>query len=256
MTPNVAATTKPQIACESITGNFSISQLPTVKINDNEIVKAVDQLNQAIVESCKFQSVESQAKIADAVDSLNLTISSSVNTDKLLKVLEDLNHTLSTTPSGSLTEVLSGAIFSVIAAFVFNFLYWKVKERKERLHAAINEAKDALLDFEENATEYWSRNYDPRNAKTNTIQEAKIKANHSLLLSTYTNRIHPLISSSQKKAESMGLEKSVQLEIESLFDIATGGDFESSSRKASKKNVADIIRRCTRIRTRLANIGS
>lgn len=256
MTPNVVTTPKQQVACDYVTGNFSISQFPAIEINDTEIVQAVDNLNQAIGESCKLQSAEAHAKVAEAVESLNLTISSSINSEKLILALDKLNNTLSTTPTGSFKEVLGGAIFSVIAAFVFNFLYWKVKEKKERLRAAINEAKDALLDFEENAVEYWSHDYNPKDAKTNTVQEAKIKANHSLLLSTYTNRIFPLLTSVQVKNENANLKKSIQSEIENLFDIATGGDFESSSRKASKKNVADIIRRCTRIRTRLANIGS
>ncbi|MGY6481992.1 hypothetical protein [Vibrio parahaemolyticus] len=247
---------KPQIACDSITGNFSISQIPTVDVDDTKVVMAIDNLNEAISGSCKLQSMEGNAKIAEAIDALNVTISSNALTENLLKALDNLNNTLSSTPSGSLTEVLSGAIFSVIAAFTFNFLYWKVKERKERLRAAINEAKDALFDFEENAVEYWSSDYNPRNAKTNTIQQAKIKANHSLLLSTYTNRVFPLLSNSQKASEKMDVKKNIQLEVENLFDIATGGDFESSSRKASKKNVSDIILRCTRIRTRLANLGS
>lgn len=256
MTPNDISTTKPSVACDSITGNFSISRFPTIDINNVELVTAIGDLNKVISDSCSFESIEGQAKIADAIEGLSLSLSTNANTEQLLQALDALNKTLSATPSGSLKEVLIGAIFSVIAAFTFNFLYWKAKEKKDRLHAAISEAKDALFDFEQNAVEYWSSDYDIRNSKTNTIQQAKIKANHTLLLSTHTNRILPLLSSSQRKADKADIKMSLSIEIETLFDIATGGDFESSVRKANKKNVSDIIRRCTRIRTRLANIGS
>ena len=249
-------TMTPLIACEYVTDKVSLNQLSSIDVDNKDIANALENLNNTLALSCADQAAESYQDIAQAINLLNDTIAVNANKDNLIQALDKLNTTLSSTPDGSLTEVLGGAIFSVIAAFIFNFLYWKVKERNERLRSAVFEAKDALIDFEDNAVEYWSRDYDSKNIKTNTVQQAKIKANHTLLLSTYTNRILPNLTRSQKNTEKLAAKKNVQHEIENLFDIATGGEFESSTRKANKKNVSDIIRRCTRIRTRLANISS
>ncbi|WP_390240664.1 hypothetical protein [Vibrio sp. R78045] len=256
MSSSAISTNIPEVACDSVTGNFSLPSQKALDLQYPELINILENLNRTIAESSQCSNFESKQSIAEAIHSFNQSASFSANSEKLIEVLQELNNTLSSTPSGSLIELLGGAIFSVIAAFVFNFLYWNAKEKSERLHAAINEAKDALRDFEENSVEYWSNDYNPTNTKTNTVQQAKIKANHSLLLSTHTNRILPLLNKSQKNIETANPKKNILIEIENLFDIATGGEFESSSRKANKRNVSDIIRRCTRIRTRLANLSS
>ncbi|EDP59408.1 hypothetical protein [Vibrio sp. AND4] len=256
MSSSAVSRDQPEIACDNVTGNFSLTPQENLDLQYPELINVLESLNKTIAEGSQCNSFDSKKAIAEAIHSLNQSASFNANSEKLLQALRELNSTLSSTPSGSLVELLGGAVFSVIAAFVFNFLYWKSKEKSERLRAAINEARDALRDFEENAVDYWSNDYSPKNTKTNAVQQAKIKANHTLLLSTHTNRILPLLNKSQKSIETVNPKKNILIEIEKLFDIATGGEFESSRRKANKRNVSDIIRRCTRIRTRLANLSS
>ncbi|WP_413522383.1 hypothetical protein [Photobacterium phosphoreum] len=190
--------------------------------------------------------------LTDLKNVINDTSKITIKNDELIKALNELNHTLSSTPSGSLYEIIIGAFFSVLAAFVFNYLYWKSNERKEKRYTYVIEAKNSLQDFETNATDYWSTDYLSKNNKSTSIQEAKIKANHALLLNTY-KQIKQLLSRSQKQNDQ---HLKIDIELSKLYDIATGGNFESSTRKANKKTVSSIIRHCTRIKTMLSNLDN
>lgn len=211
-----------------------------------------DEVNTTLHKPCLNDDVPCLIQdINTSIDKIELTLSKLKSSELLIDPLEKINNTLSTTPEGSLYEILFGALFSVLAAFVFNFLYWRLKERKEKLFARVNEAKVALEDFEINASNYWSCNYDKEKPQAYVIQEAKIKANHLILMSTFEKHIQPFVEPSQKK-----LSTKILSEIDGLFDISTGGDFESSSRMANPKTVSDIIKRCARIKTQLSNLGN
>lgn len=254
MSAKSALEAKEVVACDSVTGSFSVDSIPAVDTNSPDVKEALEQINNTLVQSCSLDPTNAFLEnIVDSVDGLQQFLSKTSASDELVSRLEQLNTTLSATPKFSFVETLGGALFSVLAAFVFNFLYWKMKEKKEKLQAGITEAKVALEEFEVNASDYWSHDYSPRAIKSSSIQEAKIKANHFILLSIFNKKINPLIGNTE---EDKAFKTKITKEIESLFDIATGGDFESSSRKASRKTVSDIIRRCARLKTQLSSLGA
>jgi hypothetical protein len=254
MSSNSTLEAKEVITCDSVTGTFSLDSIPEIDTQSPDLKEALEQINNTLVQRCSLDSTNTFLdRIVGSVDGLQQFLSQTSASDELVSRLEQLNTTLSTTPKFSFVETLGGALFSVLAAFVFNFLYWKMKEKKEKLQAGIIEAKVALEEFEVNASDYWSYDYSPRAIKSSSIQEAKIKANHFILLSTFNKKIKPLIGNSE--ADKVFKTK-ITKEIESLFDKATGGDFESSSRKASRKTVSDIIRRCARLKTQLSSLGA
>lgn len=254
MSSKSALEAKEGVSCEPVTGSFSIDSIPAIDTNSPDVKEALEQINHSLIQSCSLDSTNAFLNsIADSVDGMQQFLSKASASEELVSRLEQLNTTLSTTPKFSFVETLGGALFSVLAAFVFNFLYWKMKEKKEKLQAGITEAKVALEEFEVNASDYWSYDYTPRAIKSSSIQEAKIKANHFILLSTFNKKINPLIGNTE---EEKAFKTKIAKEIESLFDIATGGDFESSSRKASRKTVSDIIRRCARLKTQLSSLGA
>ena len=254
MSSNQVIEIKGSVACDAVTGTFSIDRIPTINTNTQDVSEVLGKINDTLVQSCSLDTTNTFLNnIATSVNNLQQTFTQAPISDDLISRLEQLNTTLSTTPKYSFIETLGGALFSVLAAFVFNFLYWKMKEKKEKLQASIMEAKVALEEFEINSSSYWSCDYRSKDITSSSIQEAKIKSNHFILLSTFNNKIRPLIGSTKKEKE---FKEKITKEIESLFDIATGGDFESSSRMANRKTVSDIIRRCARLKTQLSSLGA
>jgi hypothetical protein len=121
------------------------------------------------------------------------------------------------------TSLISTALGAVLAYWVGHFSH--------KRHLKPESAKSfikLLSKFEEQCLEYWSKNHDP---KESLIEEAKIKAGHKQL------RLYAEYGNFGLKAQ-----KKEQLEklISRLFDEATGGDFESKKRQASRAKTQKV----------------
>lgn len=130
----------------------------------------------------------------------------------------------------SIISVLTGAIL----AYLFGWV-----TRKE--NSKIDSAKSLLTivqDFENITLEYWSKGYDRNNQSDSLISEAKIKAGFNQL-----RQYHMHVDIGLDEESKIKLAKLIS----ELFDHATGGNFESTKRKASKYRVQIIASTCAKI---------
>tara|TARA_R110000850_G_scaffold143738_1_gene265945 strand:+ start:372 stop:896 length:525 start_codon:yes stop_codon:yes gene_type:complete len=111
------------------------------------------------------------------------------------------------------------------------FLAYCVGHLSHKRHLKPESAKSfikLLSKFEEQCLEYWSKTHDP---KESLIEEAKIKAGHKQL------RLYAEYGNFGLKASK---KKHLEKLISKLFDEATGGDFESKKRQASRTRIQKI----------------
>ncbi|WP_302141004.1 hypothetical protein [Halomonas alkalicola] len=123
----------------------------------------------------------------------------------------------------SATSIISTVLGAILAYTVGHFSHKKHLKPK-----SAKSLLELLEKFETQCLEYWSKEYDE---KESVIEEAKIKAAHKQL------RLYA-------KHGDYGIkkEKNIHLEmlISKLFDEATGGDFESKSRRISRQRISRI----------------
>jgi hypothetical protein len=192
------------VTCEPLTGDYSLSIIPQIKVND----------------------------------------------DKIVSSLSNINSTLSSIPNGSFLVAIVGALSSVIAAFLFNVIYWKVIDVKKRVSSEVAKIEIVLDRFEKTATEYWMYPYNSQKAKGILIKEMRMKADLRLLRDSQkkiSNQLFRQITRTQFNTTMNHL-------IGDLYDGSTGGDFEATQRKADLKRCGEIIRLCTQIRVEAAGV--
>lgn len=174
------------------------------------------------------------------------------NNRELIESLVQLDETLNGIPDGSYPVAIVGALSSVIAAFLFNVIYWYVVDVKKRLSSEVAKLEVVLDRFEKTATEYWMYPYNSRHSKGILIKEMRMKAELRLL------------RDSQKKiAARFFLDKSrskfnkeMNTLLGDLYDCATGGDFETTQRIEDLKRCGEIIRLCTQIRVQATGVDT
>ncbi|MDT8879428.1 hypothetical protein RSO68_08100 [Halomonas saccharevitans] len=127
----------------------------------------------------------------------------------------------------SIISTVLGAVLAYTAGHLSHKKHLKPESAKSLL--------GLLEKFETQCLEYWSKEHDE---KESVIEEAKIKAGHKQL------RLYA-------KHGDYGLKKEKKLKLEELisdlFDEATGGDFESKNRKASRQRIQKIAMTTSKI---------
>lgn len=175
---------------------------------------------------------------------------SQVDPDSLINILQQVDNTLSSIPDGSYPVAITGALCSVIAAFIFNAIYWKVIDLKKKLSSEVSKFEVVLDRFEKTATEYWMYPYSKRNSKGILIKEMRMKAELRLLRDSHKKIAKRILRSKNKSC----FEKIMTKHLSKLYDSATGGDFETTKRKEDLKRCGEIIRICTQLRVEVTGI--
>ena len=214
------------------------------------------------------------SRISSSIDELNIALktteSSSLNTFSLLKETSDSitktisNHTessnnilhtgfnklyqaVSSIPDGSYSLAFtSGALSALVAAlvaFLLNYLYWKKISNHNRLSHFAAMSIEHLNDFESYAISYWiSSSNNSKNEKMVEL-EIRIRTQYLILKSSLNEllkKIPPKYSNDKQSISDF---------INQIFDDATGGAFESSSKKRDKKLALKISRKCLEIKS-------
>lgn len=165
--------------------------------------------------------------------------------DENAKILsETIKDAAETRWTEAILLLILGAIIAAITAFVFNWLNWRIINKNDNRSVLGRTLVDLVDRFENISIEYWMQPYKAGNDPALSCMEATIK-------STLTS-----IRSSSKIFESK-LPTKFQKEIgvkfkafeEQSFDVATGDNFASKDRVASKENATKILILCNSIRT-------
>ena len=119
-------------------------------------------------------------------------------------------------------DFVINAFITAFAVFIFNVIYWRVTERNREFNVIGKSLVDTIKCVEACSIKYWSTKFDSVDDPEKVRLEIDIKSFPLLL--------QKLIDEYMKKLPS-NMDASDLVRVRSfadnLFDIATGGDFES-----------------------------
>ncbi|MGD8230757.1 hypothetical protein [Vibrio sp. TRT 1302] len=174
----------------------------------------------------------------------------------LTSQLSNISDNIGSLPDGSYILALVGALSSVIAAFIFNLVYWKIVNREKRLVSAIVEIETMIVSLERIITEYWLHPYNKRHKVKNNLQEIRI--NHDIaMLEHYKNRLVkqvPFRISLSPASSKVEIENEITQFINDLYETATSDDFESLQRQQDLRKVAKVIQLCSKMKITLSGL--
>lgn len=217
--------------------NSDDTSAPTVTAGDPESL-TVGQLREP-AEECSGQIeivTESIDRVADNIANLDGTLSPA----------------LSVTDSIFSTDVAFAIFIAIIGAFsayLFNLFHWQFVSKREK----ISRIGEALLrttdDLEKLSVHYWTSDCHSSNAEETHATEVLIKS-RSRLLAKY---VDIYVTKGKFKNNHPRAKKLVLLTCE-LYDVATGEDFESKKRSASRAKAQKISNMCADITATVAQL--
>lgn len=171
----------------------------------------------------------SQPKIADLIQAQN---------ERLIELVMAVQNN---------QELLSACIAAIVGAFAaysFNWLHWRQVRKQELLSDASKSLISLINELEKVSVDYWLRNSDSEKDKAAEARLISINSN----IRAHMERLK--ISQKNAKRESSCLDSFAS----EIYDITTGGQFESANRKASKGTVQKIVRKCGNAKAYLYSI--
>ncbi|EKN6225362.1 TPA: hypothetical protein ACPY5Y_004240 [Yersinia enterocolitica] len=151
--------------------------------------------------------------------------------------------------SSSLITALISTGCAATAAFMYNKIHWYSVVKRENKTKLLESISDVVSELRVDAINYWLRGYSKKSAKSLLEEEMRIKASLSIINSTIT--IYVSTISKRRKKE---VEPKLREFHDELFDIITGDEFESQSRKQDKSKVSAISTKCVAFRVMLNTI--
>jgi len=165
----------------------------------------------------------------------------------LLKLFSALDDSSGITPAQGLFGIFI-AFFGAFSAFFFNYLHWRMVEKKKKVSNICLTVIQLLNDLEEMALDYWTKNYNSAEKEKIHIQEITIKSN-IFLFSKYIRLLSSQINTN-KSSNNVSLESS----LDDIFDLITGDDFESTTRAESKPKAFKIAKELSAIKAMIFSL--
>ena len=149
--------------------------------------------------------------------------------------------------NAGVTTVIYSALVAAFAAFIFNYFHWRIVARNERHSIVGNLLLSQIEDIEKISVEYWLQPYNGNNSTDLACMESTIKSLHGAIRISVSIYIKKIPRQSQKE-----LEKQLDKFVGKLFDVATGGDFQTKSHSASRVRANQLLALCNNIKSKLA----
>lgn len=174
-----------------------------------------------------------QSEIANSSSALN-------------KSLSNLGDILSSIPGGSyqlsITSGIISALVATFAAFFINYIYWRKVNRYNLLSHYADFSIDQLLGFKDICIKYWIQDGGVNNSDLVASEVVMITSYQSL------NKGIEMISDLIPKKYREDVEKMKRL-IEEVYDVSTGGDFQSINKGVDKKRAMKVSRLCLELQS-------
>lgn len=144
------------------------------------------------------------------------------------------------------------AIIGAFSAYLFNYFHWRMVRRKDKLSGIFFAFNSLIKEFESIAIEYWLIDYNAKQMQHLNMLEVSIKS-RVRLINRYTRllrskKLTPVYNVSiLDKIENFG---------DAVFDLATGGEFESKNRVSSKSTAIKISNLCSDIRAQITSLDT
>lgn len=151
--------------------------------------------------------------------------------------------------SSSLITALISTTCAATAAFIYNKIHWHSVVKREAKTKLLESISDVVNELRTDAISYWLKGYSKKSAKTLLEEEMRIKASLNIINSTITIYISQVSRLKRKETE-----QKLRAFHNELFDIITGDDFETQTRKQDKSKVSAISTKCVAFRVLLNTI--
>ena len=139
-------------------------------------------------------------------------------------------------------ESIVAALLGAASAYLFNYFHWKIVESKNTISSLCKLITDTIDTLEQSSVHYWlEESFDK--ASVGKQFEITIKAKCEVL-GRQTEQLFAKINTNQPASRTLKIRQAVN----DIYDIATGGDFESLNRKADPVKAAKIGRLCTKVK--------
>ena len=211
----------------------------------NQHIDAYSILRMTQEDKVVFITPDSQPLVYHDVNGINATISDSAD-----KIYQAISHPpVASFNSTALYIALIAGLCATTVAFIYNKIHWySVRKRDARIKIAETIIEIVTL-LDESSVDYWMRNYAKKLSRDNKKTEIKIKS--------YLGQINILIPSVVQSVSFMSREKNKkelsQLHSD-LYDLITGDDFETSSRKVDVVKADQISNKCLTLRVMLTKL--
>jgi hypothetical protein len=133
-----------------------------------------------------------------------------------------------------LWQLATAVVSTLLGALIATYFSGR-REKNQQKSSTASTIITLISDFESACLNYWCKDF---NEESSALEEALIKAKHTTLR-CYIEDVDLKLGEAEKT-------KTLRIMSE-LFDIATGGDFESKSRKSSKRVISKIAMRTATI---------
>ena len=190
----------------------------------------------------QVDSIEAQLgndqDLTDAVLTTGETVSEAIaRLESTLSMLLSASDTITPTEIGFAVFV---AFVGALSAYLFNLFHWRTVAKREKL-SGVGNALTILIDkLESTAVEYWIRECKEENKEIDRAMEISLKTKTRLV----ARYVDLFVSGHKDNATWKDLQKLRSFKGE-IFDVVTGEEFESRSRKASKAKALKISNLCS-----------
>ena len=131
------------------------------------------------------------------------------------------------------------AVAGAFAAYMFSRLQWKIAQRQSALSEGATELLSLITQLENMVVEFWLVDAVSLTAPIRIGNQLKIKSLLMLII-RYSNGLQSVKMTKSHTVSAARLEELVS----NLYDLATGGDFESLRRQASRETAAKLTTQC------------
>ncbi|WP_313772596.1 hypothetical protein [Enterobacter huaxiensis] len=142
--------------------------------------------------------------------------------------------------NGSLSDGIWLALIGALSAALFNFVQKKFDDKAVKLSKSGEATLSLIKELEGLSIDYWIKGYVPAEKDKLLLSEVTIKA----ILITLRANILTLIENLPIKDKEANKLKLLAFSSE-VYDLTTGGSFESTARTPSKRSAFAVARKCS-----------
>lgn len=194
--------------------------------------------------SSRFDDVLSFSRLNDGCQAIHDVIKEhNLAIDHLHTSIDLLNSALVLHANSSYGLKSFIPVFSVVIGallgYFFNRFHWSWTEKKKKTTESFSKIVTLISELETLSVDYWTKDHGEDDEKNEVYIKSKIR-----LLTKYTRAINTNDHSIKNEIDNF---------VSDIFDLVTGGDFESKNRKASKTTAISISYKCADMN---ANVSS
>lgn len=161
---------------------------------------------------------------------------------------------LQVAPDKTIVETLcvaaAVAIIGAFSAYLFNLVHWRMVNKMQQETLVYMALLELIKEVETIAVDYWLQGYDIRREEEISANEVKIKSKLRLML-RYVKEIGAM---RKNKRLTPHRGKTSEFAID-IFELITGGDFESIARNASRIKATQISYKCADIKATILSLN-